>query len=188
MDLLQVVRDAGCTVVEEGDWAQRGMLPFAPLGVMLHHTAGGKNSPTQSLQTVINGREDLRGPLCNLYVDRTGSVHLVAARRANHAGKGAQEVLDELRQDTAPSADAVKRGLQDAVNGNALFYGIEVENDGLGEPYPDAVIEATVRACVGLCRAHGWSANRVIHHREWTKRKIDMSYRQPLRAQVAARL
>jgi hypothetical protein len=34
----------------------------------------------------------------------------------------------------------------------------------------------------------GWSANRVVHHREWTKRKPDMSFQGDLRALVAERL
>ncbi len=187
-NLAQVLTVEGCQVVEQGNWQLRGKEPFTPEGVILHHTAGAKGSPTQSLNIVIQGREDLSGPLCNLYVDRNGTVHVIAARRANHAGQGAKQVLDEVRNNTAPTADAVARGLQDSMGGSTFFYGIEVENDGLGERYPDAVIDATVRACAALCRAHGWLANRVIHHREWTRRKPDMSFHGPLRDMIAQRL
>lgn len=188
MDIVKALREEGCSVVEQGAWQQRGGASFAPEGVLVHHTAGAQGSVTRSLQTVIQGREDVPGPLCHLYIDRAGSVHTIAARRANHAGKGAQEVLDDLRANRAPTGDAAQRGLADSTSGNTFFYGIEVENDGVGEAYPDAVIEATARACAALCRAHGWSSSRVIHHREWTRRKIDMSYHGPLRDKVDALL
>ena len=48
---------------------------------------------------------------------------MVAAGRANHAGDGAQQVLDEVRRGVAPADTALRRGLRDALVGNARFYG-----------------------------------------------------------------
>jgi hypothetical protein len=133
----------------------------------------------------MQGRPGIPPPLCNILLARSGVAHLVAAGRANHAGAGSNVVLDEVRRGVSPTADAVARGLRDDTTGNRWFYGIEVENSGLpADPYPSVQIDALVRICSALCAAHGWSAARVIHHREWTRRKPDMSYRGPLRGLV----
>jgi len=60
----------------------------------------------------INGRSDLAGPLCNITFGRDGTVYLVAAGVANHAGKG--------------SAPGFPR---DA--GNHYLIGIEMESSGV---------------------------------------------------------
>lgn len=144
---------------------------FDPVGVMVHHTAGRND-----LGVVINGRPDLPGPLANLYVgrDEPWTVTLISAGRCNHAGAGAQLVLDEVRRDVAPSGDAGARGLVDGPGGNGFFYGIEAENLGDGvQHWPVPQLEAIAQTCAALCRAHGWGASRVIGHREWTRRKPD---------------
>jgi hypothetical protein len=101
----------------------------------------------------------------------------MSAGRANHAGLGAKEVLDLVRRDAPVVGDAKDHRYADTVPGNAFFYGIEVEDAGDGKaPYPLAQIEALAKLCAALCSAHGWPARRIIHHRQWTARKIDMSY------------
>ncbi|MDQ1037732.1 hypothetical protein QFZ75_004148 [Streptomyces sp. V3I8] len=76
------------------------------------------------------------------------------------------------------------------MDGNARFYGFEIENLGNGrDPYPAAQLEAVERLSAAICRAHGWSAASVIAHKEWTRRKIDPSFPMAvLRARVGARL
>src|SRR6266508_1717664 len=67
--------------------------------------------------------------------------------------------------------------------------GIEVENYGTAaDPYPQVQIQHLERACAAICKHQHWTANRCVQHREWTRRKVDMSYRGPLRQAVAALL
>lgn len=177
-DLLAVLTAAGLRVVPATGWEKRGKSGFTPEGILLHHTAGPKKGDAPCLTLCIQGGPGVSGPLCHILVARSGAVHLIAAKKANHAGKGAREVLDRIRADEAQVGDAKDHGYRDALIGNAYFYGIEVENSGKpGDEYPQAQIDALVQVCAALCDAHGWSENRVVHHRQWTTRKVDMSYR-----------
>jgi peptidoglycan hydrolase-like protein with peptidoglycan-binding domain len=182
LNIHRLLRVRGVAVVEEPGWQGKGRTPFRPVGVMVHHTAGPRSGDRPSLSVVIGGRPGIPPPLCNILLARSGRAHLVAALRANHAGAGSGLVLDEVRRGLSPAGDASIRRLKDDTTGNSWFYGIEVENSGLaGDPYPSAQIGALVRICSALCGAHGWSAARIVHHREWTRRKPDMSFREPIR-------
>ena len=170
VDLLAVTRDAGVTAVEHGNWRGRvASGSFSPVGLVIHHTAG-----RTSLGVVLNGRPGIPGPLCNWLIDKQGTAHMISNGKANDTGKGSGHVLDEVRRGVAPAGTAVRRGLADTTNGNAHFYDIEIENLGDGrDGYPPAQLEATLRLATQLCRRMGWTANRVIGHKEWSKRKID---------------
>lgn len=186
VDVLALLELEGLDVVAEKGWENRGRSGFTPHGIMVHHTAGPKTGDAPCLSTCINGRPDLSGPLCHIVLARSGKVHLIAANIANHAGKGAQQVLELVRNDEPVEKNAKDYGFADTVGGNQFFYGIEVENAGVSsDPYPAAQIEALARICAIICNAHSWSANRVIHHRQWTSRKIDMSWRGDLPSAVA---
>lgn len=177
-DLLTILKGA-VTVTDKRVPPHSGS--FHPVGVLVHHTA----TKGPGLTVVQKGRPGLAGPLCNLNLTRAGLVHVVSDGLAWHAGAGSSAVLAEVKADKAPKGDARARGLKDDTTGNAWLIGIEVDNDGVGEAYPPVQIEALVKGCAALCRHFGWSANRVIHHREWTARKIDMSYRGDLRGAIA---
>jgi N-acetylmuramoyl-L-alanine amidase len=196
IDFPKILREAGLPVREVSGWRTRGRPPsgnprdpafpaatkFAGIG--LHHTAGHND-----LNVVIAGRPGIPGPLANLYVSRDGRVFVVAAGRANHFGPGAREVYDRTRRDQAPRGDAARLGLSDSIVGNGVYVGIEVENFGTrSDPYPRVQIDHLERACAAICELQRWSANRCVQHREWTRRKIDMSYRGPIRQAVAALL
>jgi hypothetical protein len=87
--LADVLRAAGCSVVEEGDWQARGTgSSFTPVAVMLHHDASPPGDSPTMVSMLIDGRPDLDGPLCQLWVDYDGVWHCIAAGRANHAGSG----------------------------------------------------------------------------------------------------
>lgn len=189
IELANILRAAGLTVSEYPGWRQRGHPgTFAPFGGVWHHTGGLKD-----LELVARvGRPDLAAPLANFFLDTEGVWHVVAAGVAYHAGKGHAAVLTNLGHDVAPSGFAADLGLADDYGlGNHYLLGVEVENLGTADdPYPDVQVASLVKGSAALCRALHWSANRWIHHREWTARKVDMSLadKLDLRALVAAEL
>lgn len=152
------LRTNGLRVREVKGWKSRGRPgSFSPRGAMFHHTASGRsggNAP--GLGVVVNGRPGINGPLCNILVARDGTVHLVAAGRANHAGKGGP--LHGIPEDS----------------GNAHLIGVEVENDGVREPWSSELLQACdvvfATLLLGLRRKSDW----LVGHKEWApNRKID---------------
>ncbi|MBT2412645.1 N-acetylmuramoyl-L-alanine amidase [Streptomyces sp. ISL-12] len=135
-------------------------------GVVIHHTAG-----RNSLALCRSGTSALPGPLCHTHLSKTGLATMVGYGRANHAGSFAQNahnaVVNESSTHPRPSSS-------EPVDGNAHYYGIEIENLGNGTDfYPAKQYDAAVRWAAAICRAHGWSAQSVIGHKEGTTRKID---------------
>lgn len=150
------LRAAGLKVVEVDGWRERGADLFHPVGSVDHHT-GNPNLSTSapSLRVCINGRSDLPGPLCNVMVGRDNTCYVVAAGRANHAGKGSWHGYE----------------------GNANMYGVERENTGspATEPWREdqTVVAAKVHAAL-LKGVGSPSADLVCLHREWAPgRKTD---------------
>lgn len=169
--LTAQLRRWGVSFTEHPGWRtnnRAGHGAWGPVnGSMVHHTASGDG--VGIVELCYSGRADLPGPLCHGVVHKDGTVTLVGNGRANHAGAGAlnvySAVLDEIRV-PAPGADTV--------DGNAHFYGWECVNLGTGkDPWPDVQLEAMVRVQAAVCEFHGWGAQSVIGHLEWTTRKID---------------
>ncbi|QOI67668.1 endolysin [Arthrobacter phage Orcanus] len=144
-NLAAALRRHGLTVVETPGWKNRGFAGrdlVEVRGVLWHHTAtnrarfAGADAPT--LQMCIEGRPDVAGPLCHIVFGRDGTVYLVAAGLANHAGAG--------------EAPNVPRD-----QGNYYLIGIEMESSGVAPwdwtpdqlrvaPYLGAALE---RECLG---------------------------------------
>lgn len=130
---------------------------FSPRGVVFHHTASNEHSgPVPSLAICTNGRSDIPGPLCNVLIGRDGTVHLIAAGQANHAGLGGP--FRNIPRDSA----------------NAFMIGVEVENSGVGEKWSPELLRTCdvvfATLLLGLRRRSGW----LIGHKEWAPtRKID---------------
>ncbi|MFJ8644613.1 N-acetylmuramoyl-L-alanine amidase [Streptomyces sp. NPDC093546] len=168
---LDALCDEGLTVVEAGDWRSHNRNhkgPWGPVyGVMLHHTASRGSERT--VQVCREGRPGLPGPLCHGVITKDGRVHLVGYGRANHAGKGDDDVLRAvIGERRLPPDNEANR------DGNRYFYGFECENLGDGEdPWPAAQLEAIEKAAAAICRRHGWTARSVIGHKEWQPGKID---------------
>lgn len=145
------LRAAGIPVVEIDGWKSRGSSSFSPGGSVNHHTAGGANGATPSLNTCIYGRPDLAGPLCNVMQSRepdgNDKAYVIAAGRANHAGSGGWKGL----------------------SGNSSVYGLEIEHTGtVPLPMGRQQIAARIHAAM-----FGGDAGMVCQHFEWTSRKID---------------
>lgn len=121
---------------------------FRPRGLVLHHTglAGDHGSDYPSFASVRDGRSDLAGPLAHFGIGRnSGTVFVFAAGVANHAGGGNWNGLE----------------------GNESVWGIEAENDGVGEPWSDVTRRTYVALAGALARHTGFTAEMVAGHREW---------------------
>jgi hypothetical protein len=151
------LRAAGLNVVEVPGWQTRGSADFAPRGSVDHHTAGPLSGNAPSLNTVVKGRADLPGPLCNVLVARDGTCYVVAAGRANHAGTGGWAGL----------------------SGNRSVFGVERENTGTGsEPWGSTPgtfdFEVAAKVHAALISVHGADPRLVCEHKEWApRRKVD---------------
>lgn len=155
--LPEVLEDAGLKVAEFPGWRTRGRGDVARIrGVMCHHTAGANASHgvMPSLGTIVNGRAAtpgtaaLSGPLAQLGLARDGTWHVIAAGRANHAGRGEWQSLN---------------------TGNSSFIGIEAENTGLANdsPWPAVQLDAYRRGVAAILKKIGAEADMCCGHKEY---------------------
>lgn len=177
-----VLKAAGVKLDNVAGWEGRGRFPFVPVCIMWHHTAGGTDWKA-NLGLIIAGRDNIPGPLANSFISRDGVWHFVAAGRSNNAGLGNKYVVDNAVRGIAPARDATTPGTQTM---NQYYFGIEVDNLGTGEPYPQVQIDTLVKGCAAILEYEKWHTAQCVHHRESTNRKIDMSYRGDLRKMVDA--
>lgn len=148
-NLPALLRAEGLKVVEIPGWRKRGRPArtgsFRPVGVLWHHTGGPANGGRAYAAGILTqGRNDLPGPLCHLSIDGDGVVYVVAAGRANHAGK-------------AKAAGTVAGG-----DGNSLYVGIEIQNLGT-TGYSHAQYRATVVATKVLLTKVTKTSVRTVH-------------------------
>lgn len=184
--LVGALKAEGVTVRESGGWRTHNRNHMGAWGgvngVVIHHTAG-----RDSLALCWSGTSSLPGPLCHTHLAKSGTATMIGHGRANHAGTFARNAHDAVVKEssTHPVPDS-----SEPVDGNQHYYGIEIENLGDGrDPYPVVQYQAAVRWATAICRAHGWSADSVIGHKEGTRRKIDPTFdMDTFRDAVAARL
>lgn len=175
LDLADVLRRAGLNVVEQPGWRTRGYEMGDVRGVLLHHTAGPASGNAPSLGVVQNGRAALAGPLAQFVLARDGTWYVVASGGANHAGLGGPAFGGAVSRD----------------NGNAHLLGVEAENTGTGQPWPEVQLRSYIRGVAALLKDAGLPASRAIGHREWAPTRkidpagIDLNW---FRAQVAAEM
>lgn len=157
--LVNHLRRWGLKVEEKDGWRGRGRpYDFYPRGIIAHHTASNANSGNFASENVVTfGRSDLPGPLCQVLLGRDGTVKLIAAGYANHAGYGGPHAGIPANQ------------------GNTYTIGIEAENNGVGEPWSKEQLNAYYRLCAALLVWIGVKdVNKVFGHKEWAPgRKID---------------
>jgi hypothetical protein len=156
LTLHTALRDAGVEAVEVDGWRTRGYdFDAKPKVVVGHHTASSpKGGAMPSLGILIDGRTDLPGPLCQIGLSRKGVAYVIASGKANHAGPGQWRNVDT----------------------SSLTVGIEAENDGVGEPWPDVQLQAFDLCAAVLLDLLDQPAFMYCGHREWatpTGRKID---------------
>ena len=154
--LYDVAVDAGLRVIAHDGWEHRGGATFTPKGIVWHHTVSAK--PIDRM--LIEGRPDLAGPLCNWSTHPDGTVAIIAAGTANHAGR--DHAGNPLRQFGA--------------NHNSEVYGDELVHPGtIDVPWPAEQLAAARQMSAALCKFHlDWSGDRCASHRSWAgPRKID---------------
>jgi peptidoglycan hydrolase-like protein with peptidoglycan-binding domain len=175
--LPEVLTRAGLKVSEVKGWENRGQTDVGRIfGVICHHTVGSKTGNMPSLSNLTDGDAKLRGPKAQLGLARDGTFFVIAAGRANHAGKG------EFRFTENGNIKTIK-------NGNSNFIGIEGENTGLSNdlPWPEVQMEAYARGVAAILKHLKQGSVFCIGHREWTKRKIDPLFdMNQFRSNVAA--
>jgi hypothetical protein len=112
--LADAARATGYPVIEVAGWRTRGHGGMRVVeGAVGHHTAtsAAAKGDYPSLNIVTNGRADLAGPLCNYGLGRSGTIYVVAAGLAYHAGASRYGGFSDL---------------------NDEFLGIEAESPGDG--------------------------------------------------------
>lgn len=151
--LAGVLRNAGLDVIEVPGWQTRG----ADLGdvavVIGHHTATSAKATGDmpTLRMLVDGRGEptdpdyLPGPLSQLGLGRSGTCYVVAAGKANHAGKGAWT----------------------GIQASNRTIGIEAEHPGDNSPWPAQQLDAYDRLIAALLRRLGYPATSYCGHREW---------------------
>lgn len=156
------LRQWGLNVVTHEGWRYNGRpwsSSFRPKAVICHHTASGSKSGNFASEgIVINGRgSSLPGPLCQFLLGRDGTVKIITGNGSNHAGTGGPWGV-------------VRRNL-----GNYDAFGIEAENNGVGEHWSNEQLQAYYRLCAALLDLMGTKDvnHRVLGHKEYTSRKID---------------
>lgn len=157
-DIVTHLREWGLHVQLKPGYRDRGRpYSFKPRAVICHHTASGSLSGNFASESIVTtGRSDLPGPLCQFLLGRDGTVKVIALGYANHAGEG------------GPRA-GIPANL-----GNSYAYGIEAENNGVGERWSAEQLNAYYRLCAALLDWMNISdVSRVFGHKEWTSRKID---------------
>lgn len=151
------LKNHGVKVRKVSGWKTRGSSSFYPRGIIFHHTASAAtsgNAPCLGICT--HGRSDLPGPLCNFLVGRDGTVYFIAKGKANHAGTGGP--IKGIPRDS----------------GNTYLFGVECENNGLGERWPEGQKKAIATLYAVLLKRMKRGPRMVIGHKEYAPtRKID---------------
>jgi hypothetical protein len=141
--LADIARTTGYPVVEVDGWTTRGHGPMAAVRtIVCHHTAGAATGNMPSLDVITNGRPGLDGPLANLGLARDGTVYVVAAGLAYHAGD-----------------------VRDPDYANAYSIGIEGEATGVA-PWPVVQLDAYAQLCAALATVYSLKPARVLGHKE----------------------
>lgn len=149
LHLPDVARDAGLKIRVLVGWDDRG-YGFDPRGGVAHHTGNKAGTPIDAVLTV--GRPDLKGPLSQWSTWPDGTITIIAAGRANHAGKD----------------HADNPLIRFGARANRYVYGDEMVHTGRPDtPWPAIQLESAQAMWAAVFAFHGWTAERLVSHHEW---------------------
>lgn len=157
--LADAARLTGYPVVELPGWRTAGHDGMRAVeGVGGHHTANPNSGDFPSLRIVRDGRADLRGPLSNLGLGRSGTQYVIAAGQCWHAGASRWAGFHDL---------------------NDEFLGIEAESRGTVDDWTPEQRDCYPRLVAALLFFMRRGADRFCGHREMCLppgRKIDPAF------------
>lgn len=188
-DLPQRADAAGLPVHVLDGWETNGSS--ADHGaVVFHWTASGRNeSPSSCANYCAWAATD--APLYNVLVDRDGGVWFLAREKSNNAGKISGVALNETLSGHANVDSASSRGLPDTTSANDRLFAISAQNDGVGEPWSEALINSMSVMCALALETLGLNdVGYLGHHQSLTARKVDLTprYGCPPRQEWYARI
>lgn len=164
-DMADVCRAAGLVVVEQDGWQTRGRgsggyEPDRPWCVMFHHTASAPGADPASDAAYMSYNADA-APIANILLAHDGTVWILAAGATNTNGSGTGDIH-------------TSRGVVPDDSMNTYAIGLEIQNSGVGESYPQAQVDAAFTLSNALTAAYGLQPNDVgTHHAYASDRKID---------------
>jgi len=171
-DFPERLKRRGLKVSAFGDWYNAGGNADHK-AIVLHHTASAASgSPASDAAYCHHGTSI--APLYNVLIGRDGSVWVLAREKSNSSGKISSRALQEAMAGKAGSVSAAARGLHDDTSANQNLFAIAYQNNGTGEKWSAAmlnagnIVAAEALKALGLPHA-GW----VTQHRVLTARKID---------------
>lgn len=137
-------------------------------GVVMHHTASPSSWSSAQDQVYVFKSAPL-APISSLYLGRAGDIVLGAAGAANHAGVGGPY--------------QTSKGYIGADQANRYMIGIEAANNGVGEKWSTAQVNAYDRLLEVICDVYGLNPQQdIILHNTWApNRKIDPAGPTPSR-------
>jgi N-acetylmuramoyl-L-alanine amidase len=142
------------------------------LAVVLHHTASSSRAaPADDAAYCHHGSSD--SPLYNVLVDRYGDVWVLAREKSNSSGKISSVAVGEALRGEAGHVSAGARGLHDDTSANDALFAISAQNDGSGEYWSPALVDAMATCARVTCDVLGLHAGHVTIHRVLTARKVD---------------
>ena len=165
-DMPTFLNGIGVNVGYQDGWQSRsrssGGYQFGgPWCVMWHHTAGSVSQSAWDAASYGSYSSDSK-PIANAYIDDTGLCVIAAAGCTNTNGKGGPYRLPDGR--TVPLDDM-----------NRYAWGIEICNNGVGEHYSVAQLDACFKISNAICKGYiGSHYDNVVEHINWAPgRKID---------------
>lgn len=149
--LADALRAEGCRVSEQSGWQNRYRPgSFNPYGVLWHHTGTttSYSNTHPTLNTCINGRPDLAGPLCQVMIGYDGICYVISAGRANHAG-----ACNGFGPFTSQR------------DGNDQLVGFEIDYDGTQHMSPEQE-DAATRCSAAVLKKFGRDEEYAARHAE----------------------
>lgn len=155
-------RAAGLRVVEQDGWKRRakssgGYASGRPYGVMWHHTAGSGSTSGEANYMSYGASA---APIANVCIGRDGEVWVLAAGPTNTNGSG--------------NAYRFSKGVVPDSAMNSFAWGMEINNNGRGQAYPQAQIDAAFVVSNTINAHMGNQFTDVCTHTQWApSRKTD---------------